>query len=121
MTIVVVRVALAGWLILVALAACASLVGNPGPFVLLAFVIAASPLALVMRRRPWVHFLWVAVVGAALPVLLLASYGSDDGGVSGLRDTTVLALAMTTLGYGLACIGYALGRIVWSPAAAAPK
>ena len=59
-------------------------------------------MSLVMQRRPWMHFLWVAVSAAGLPVLLLASYGADGGGVSGVRDTTVLAFAMTTLGYGSA-------------------
>jgi hypothetical protein len=113
--IVVARLALTGWLLLVAFVAFASLIANPAPFVLFAFVIGASPLSLVMRRHPWTHLIWVALAAATLPFLLLVSYGSDDGGVSGARDTIVLALSLAMLGYGLGCIGYALGRIVWSP------
>ena len=94
-----------------------SLVGHPGPFVLWAFTIAGSPLGMLVRGR-WT-FPFCALCGAivtTLPVALLASYGVEEGGVTGPGQIAAACAVLSAFGFGFALIGRGIGWIVWMDA-----
>ena len=51
---------------------------------------------------------------ATYPVVLLAHYGRDEGGISGSSDILGVALALGLLSYGLAALGIGIGRLLWT-------
>jgi hypothetical protein len=104
------------WLAFVGLFAMASLIGHPGPFILMAFVVGGLP-AWVMIRRHEYRLIAAAVIGVtvtAVPVLMLVGYGVDEGGVS-TAGAVPLALTLAVIAGTLAWFGMMLGRLVWLP------
>jgi hypothetical protein len=110
------RIGFGLWLTAVALFAMASLLGHPGPFILMAFVVGGLPAWVVFKRNA--YFVVAAIaVGAtvtAVPVLLLVAYGPDEGGVS-VAGAVPLALVLGSIASTLAWFGMLVGHLVWSP------
>jgi hypothetical protein len=113
--LILARTAFVGWLALCGLLAVASLVANPGPFVVIGFSLGGLPVWVVVRRRRWIVNLAIATFATAVPVILLAEYGADEGGVSGVDAIAALTFGLGALALGLTWLGMAAGRLVWRP------
>ena len=100
-------------MLVAALLAGGNLIGNPSPFVLLSFSVGALPLWTRVRRPAFIVGLCVPASVAALPVVLLARYGSGEGGISGWPAIARAGLTLGLLSYGLASLGLGIGRLVW--------
>jgi hypothetical protein len=100
-------------LLLVAFFGLASLIGYPGPFVLVAFSLGGLPAWVIVRRRQLIVALVLAVVACIVPVLLLIGYTADgDFTVPGLLIQIPILLLFA---HCFAYYGMAAGRFVWLP------
>jgi hypothetical protein len=107
------RTAFTGLLLLVGAIGLVSLIGYPGPFVLVAFALGGAPAWVVVRRSRWIVALVVAMVTCIVPVLLLIAYTADgDFTIAGLLvQIPILAVFAHCFAY----YGLAAGRYVWLP------
>jgi hypothetical protein len=110
------RIGFGLWLAFVALFAMASLIGHPGPFVIMAFVVGGLPAWVVLRREEYrlAAAIAIGVTVTAVPVLILVGYGPEEGGVSP-AGAVPLALVLGAIACTLAWFGMCLGRLVWLP------
>jgi hypothetical protein len=107
------RTAFSGLLLLVGGLGVVSLIGYPGPFVLVAFALGGAPAWVIVRRRRWLVALLLAIVTCIVPVLLLIAYAAD-----GDFTMTGLLIQIPILGVFAHCFAYyglAAGSFVWLP------
>ena len=111
--LILLRIAFTGMLLLVGGVGVVSLIGYPGPFVLVAFALGGAPAWVIVRRRRWLVALLLAIGTCIVPVLLLITYTAD-----GDFTITGLLIQIPTLGMFAHCFAYygmAAGRFVWLP------
>jgi hypothetical protein len=115
--LVLARCAFGGWLLLVALIAVGSLAGYPSPFVIIGFSIGGIPFWIRVRslRRLLVVNLGIAIAIAAMPIVLLLSYGAEEGGISEIEPAFRFWLVLVFIAYSLTLLGISIGRVVWLP------
>jgi hypothetical protein len=110
------RIGFGLWLAIVGLFAMASMIGHPGPFVLMVFTVGGMPAWVVLHRHTYQLIAAIAfgVTVAAVPVFLLVGYGVDEGGVSPI-GAVPLMMVLGAIASTLAWFGMMIGRLVWLP------
>jgi hypothetical protein len=90
----------------------ASLIGYPGPFILVAFALAGLPWVRV-REGEWLVAGALAALPWGVPAYLLTLYTIDGDFTAAELATQLTILAL--FAYWLALAGQGLGKLIWRP------
>ncbi len=110
------RIGFGLWLAIVGLFALGSMLGHPGPFVMMAFAIGGLPAWVAIRSQTHrlIAAMAIGLTVTAVPVLILVGYGVDEGGVSP-ATAVPLSIVLGAIACTLAWFSMSLGRLVWLP------